>query len=43
MADANEKMMLSDLYISDEIEELHSKSLVNIRVSSDSFQKYDLI
>ncbi|CAD8213536.1 unnamed protein product [Paramecium octaurelia] len=43
LTDANKKIMLDDLYINEEIEELHSKSVVNVRISKTSFSNYDLI
>lgn len=33
LKDANKKIMLNDLYINEQIEELHSKSVINVRIS----------
>ncbi|CAD8111313.1 unnamed protein product [Paramecium primaurelia] len=43
LTDANKKIMLDELYINEQIEELHSKSVVNVRISKNSFSNYDLI
>ncbi|CAD8112156.1 unnamed protein product [Paramecium primaurelia] len=43
LTDANKKIMLNELYINEQIEELHSKSVVNVRISKNSFSYYDLI
>ncbi|CAD8125808.1 unnamed protein product [Paramecium sonneborni] len=43
LKDANKKIMLNDLYINEQIEELHSKSVINVRISQNNFAYYDLI